>query len=324
MSRLADRLARALLRAAAARQPLALRADLHREWLAELHVLAAEGRIKPLLGYALSLAASRPAPGETLTEGGPALRRAVGHAVLVLLAPALCHGLLVVSFLAMGVLRDRLLPAVLGDGALVYRLQLPLVTLFALCFAVLMGWAGRRLGARGPLRGRWPVAIVLLVVVAGTAMLADALTGFNLGGAMAVWVPSLLLAVLVAGRKAGLGRPRRGWLLGAAIMVLAIEGAMLVHTLRHPSEAVTWHYEYALLWLPAVLADWSFGLPYPTAEELFWLGDVLPALPQLVLLLSAYAIGYAVGAARPAQEPSPGVSSASSSVSAAGGGTSSA
>lgn len=322
MSRLADRLAHALLRAAAARQPVALRADLHREWLAELHVLAAEGRLKPMLGYALSLAVSRPAHAEAVPGGTGALRRAVANTVLVLVAPALCYGLLMVSLTAMGVLWDVLSPAVFTHQE-IEHLRMPVVTLFVLCFAVLVGWASWWLGAHGPLRGTWPVAILVLLLVVGTEALTSQVIDFNLGSGMAVWLPALLAAVLVAGRQARLGRPRRGWLLGAATMALLIQAAMLAMTFWQRPDGMRWHYEYAMLWLPAVFTGWSFTLPYPTPdqlyptpEELSRLLDSLPAMPQLVLLLAAYAIGYAVGAARPAQEePSPAVSAASSSSS---------
>ncbi|GAA1396018.1 hypothetical protein GCM10009662_09260 [Catellatospora coxensis] len=306
VSRTADRLARTLLRLAAARQPSSLRADLHREWVAELHVLAAEGRPGPLLAYALSLAVSRPAAAEPLAGGTSAAKRVLTHAVLVLLAPAFCYGLAVVSFIGMGVLRDLLFPAFL-DHDVVYRLQAPSATVLALSFAVLVGWVSWWLGTQGPLRGVRLVALVVLVLVAATEALVNAVIGTEYGRATAVWLPGLLIAVLVAGRQARRGRPGRGWLLGAAIMAVAVDGAIVAQVAGTHAEDLTWHYAFAPLWLPAALADWSFGLPYPTAAELFVIGDRATGMPQLVLLLSAYAIGYAVGAARPAQAVAPSV-----------------
>lgn len=304
VSRLADRLARTLLRLAAARQPLPLRADLHREWLAELHVLATEARPGPLLAYALSLAVSRPVAAAPLAPGTPVARRAVTHAVLVLLAPAFCYGMAVVSFIGMGVLRDLLSPAVIAPDV-VQQLQIPVATLLALALAVLVGWVSWWLGGHGPLRGAWPVALVVMLLVAATEALVGAVLGAEYGRATMVWLPGLLVAVLVAARQARRGRPRRGWLLGAAIMAVAVDGAIVASVAGSHAEDLTWHYAFAPLWLPASLADWSFGLPYPTTTELFVIADKVTGMPQLVLLLSAYAIGYAVGAARPAQAVAP-------------------
>jgi hypothetical protein len=55
-----ERIAQALLRLAARRWPARLRDDMHQEWRAELHVLAAEHRPAAMLRYAASLAVARP------------------------------------------------------------------------------------------------------------------------------------------------------------------------------------------------------------------------------------------------------------------------
>jgi hypothetical protein len=55
------RLVAVLLELAVRRWPAGLRDELHREWLAELHMLAAGGQRARMLRFAASLAVSRPA-----------------------------------------------------------------------------------------------------------------------------------------------------------------------------------------------------------------------------------------------------------------------
>src|SRR5687767_3157557 len=100
------RIARALLTLAARRWPARVRADVEREWLAELHVLATERRHARMLRYALSLAAARPPEQPPLMALLPAAWRA---ARLVIVAPVIALVLLVASLMLMGSI-DFLIP----------------------------------------------------------------------------------------------------------------------------------------------------------------------------------------------------------------------
>lgn len=56
----------------------------------------------------------------------------------------------------------------------------------------------------------------------------------------------------------------------------------------------------APLWLFTCWTDWSFGLPRPTGEELFLIGDLVELQPFLYLAYTPYALAYVVRATQPA------------------------
>jgi hypothetical protein len=52
------------------------------------------------------------------------------------------------------------------------------------------------------------------------------------------------------------------------------------------------------MWLPALLADWGFGLPHPTPEEVFSITDVLVGVPQILMIVTGWALGTVLRATK--------------------------
>ncbi|PWR04829.1 hypothetical protein DKT68_30130 [Micromonospora acroterricola] len=102
------RVAEMVLAVAARRWPTDLRDDLQREWVAELHVLAADGRRTKMVGFAVSLAVGR--AGAPLVDRTTVHRRARRCTVAaLLLAPPACVGIVVGTALAMNPIQTWLM-----------------------------------------------------------------------------------------------------------------------------------------------------------------------------------------------------------------------
>ncbi|GIF99459.1 hypothetical protein [Catellatospora citrea] len=301
------RVCAALLRVAARRWPAEIRADLHREWQAELHVLAEQGRAAPMLAYAVSLALSRPAADPVLDRSsmtGPVLRTA---AFLLLAPPAATVaaglGLWLMSLTAHdGLLRTR------PDLAL--HLREATAALFVTCFAVLLAVLAARLARWGVPAGPLPLAIGLVVpcgitvaMFIATFMQSDKL--WRVLPELVLWSAGMVGVLWLAARAAALGHLRLAWcvgLLGAFVVAdLGVVLTVLNHTpVRYlveggfePGVSGTW----ALLWLPMILLGPGLGWG-PSQEDVLYVGDLVELSPYLFLAFTPYLLAYAVATAR--------------------------
>jgi len=294
------RIARALLALAARRWPARMRADVEREWLAELDVLATQRRHALMLRYALSLAAARPPERAPLSAILPGVWRAVR---LVVLAPLIALALLLASLVMMNSVAS-LIPWNRWMAA-----ELPLATAFTLVAAVLLATLGNRWtlpGARIPLLlavtvPGFVVAVAARYLLGGTEHLARHLPVYL------VFFPGLALVLLGVHRLAAAGHTRRAWwtgILGATVVAdIAVIASMMRADLPPYEEP---HPAYAPVWLFTALTDFGFGLPHPTASEIFTITSTIELNPLLLIVYAALALGAVVpAAAGPLVEPEP-------------------
>ncbi|MEU2611923.1 hypothetical protein ABZ570_10115 [Micromonospora sp. NPDC007271] len=314
------RLAGFLLRSAVRRWPAELRDELSREWQGELHVLAERGERWRMLGFAASLAVSR--PGAPVVDRARFDARARRTAATLLLAPPTCLAILVLA----AVVSNGLVAQV----GLVGGRTVPQALVVSALTAVLAVWFARRVGrgaARTALRGRLGPALGVVLPIALTAVaieyalnettddLVRAVPG------LVVWLTGLALVLWGVGTLAGWGRVWAAWCLGVLGALVAADVAVVLTVVNHipagPDTVIdgvaqgdTVDRISAPLWLFTCWTDWSFGLPRPTREELFLIGDLVELQPFLYLACTPYALAYVVGAARsagpdgvPAAEP---------------------
>ncbi|MEH0842231.1 hypothetical protein V6U81_07550 [Micromonospora sp. CPCC 205711] len=302
------RVAEALLRAAARRWPADLRTELHREWAAELHVLARSGQRARMLRFAASLASSRAAT--------PLVDRTVLHrqlrrtAAALLLAPVLCVAVVLVALTAM----NRAYAALLGVAGWADAVQLPLWSALTaglgVLLALLVAWAARRGVRVGPpataLGVALPVAVTALLVESGVndnpEKLARTLPG------VLVWLVGLTLTLWAAARLARAGRTRLAWTVGVLGAFAAADVAVILTVVANipavdpvaqagePHDAVD--RVSAPLWLFACWTDSSFGLPRPTSWERFLITDLVLTEPYFYLACTPYALTWAIRTAR--------------------------
>lgn len=301
------RLAEFLLRSAVRRWPAEHRADLSREWRAELHVLAERGQRWRMLRFAASLAASR--------AGGPAVDRARFDArarrtvATLLLAPVAGLAVLVLAAVVSNVLAVQV--------GLAGVPQVPVLSALAAVLAVGLAHLVGRSAARTALRGRLrpalgvvlPVALIALAIEYALNATTDDLVRAAPG--LVVWLTGLTLALWGAGTLAGRGRVRAAWCLGVLGALVAADAAVVLTVVNHVSggpptvidgiaQGDTVDRVSAPLWLFTCWTDWSFGLPRPTGEEIFLIGDLVELQPFLYLACTPYALAYVVRAAQPA------------------------
>jgi hypothetical protein len=296
-----QRIARVLLAVALRRWPPVLRDELHREWSAELHVLAGQRQHGRMVRYALSLALARPARRSVPVTAVLAGTWRVGR--LVVVAPLAALASVAASLVAMNVVVG-LLPSV----PLATDLQLPLATLFTLCCAVLVARLGRRWAVTGA-----PGALLLAVTVPAFALTAS-VPAFS-GGAdkVAVHAPGnavfflgLAGVLVLVARYAGSGRRRAAWWIGVCGAVLAADVAVALTVSgvdAPPGEAP--HLASAPVWLFTSLTDTGFGLPSPTGMQIFLIGDVTEPDPLLYLAFTALALGAVTAGGAPGHHAVP-------------------
>lgn len=281
------RIARVLLAAAARRWPGDLREELHQEWSAELHVLAEQRRHARMLRYAASLAVARPV--RRADPVAAPLTGAARVARLVLVAPVLAVLLLIACLIAMSLVVGLIPP----EAPLGIDPQLPVLTLFALCTAVLLARLGRRWTVAGG-----PVALVLAVTVPGFAVgaLAQAVFGMEKVTqhvpAYAVFFLGLGVALLAVTRLAAAGRRGAAWAVGILGATLAADIAVMLPVLdanAMPSERP--HPLSAPLWLFTALTDSGFGMD---AMQVFIIGDAVELDALLYLVFAALALGAVI------------------------------
>lgn len=267
-----------LLRSAARRWPAHLRADVEREWLAELAALEAEpGTRAERLRYALSLFLSRPERGWGVS--------------FTLLTPAFALLLAGLATLAVHQVARLLVTMALGLFGIEYYVGWDW-QLAAATSAITVAWcvlAGRWVGRRWPMTGagRFAAPLALAVVPALPFLLgADRvfLIGVVLG--MLVWAGACAGLVLVAARA---GRALRAVLLPAgALLVTALTGVVSTVPLALTT-ADGWRSSMtSLLVTDAVPAEFTV-LIGSTSRQFFYLGP----WTLLVLAFTALALAYA-------------------------------
>nr|WP_227457496.1 hypothetical protein [Micromonospora purpureochromogenes] len=303
------RVATLLLRVAARRWPEELRADLAREWEAELHELARTGRRWGMLRFAGSLAAARSATPLTGRAGSRRLGRTAG---LLLLAPPACLAVLALAAVAMGLMHGWLEMRVPWAAAAQLPAWSALTALLGVALALGVSRAARRTVRAGAL----PTALGVVLPIAATVTATLALLAAR--GESRVWksAPGLLLwlgllaaALWVAGALARRGRVRLAWLAGLVGALVAADAAVVLAVVTSipatapvadglPPDSVD--RISAPLWLLTCWTDSSFGLPRPTGWERFLITDRVLVEPMFYLACTPYVLAYAITAARPA------------------------
>ncbi|WP_405090644.1 hypothetical protein OG767_24205 [Micromonospora sp. NBC_01392] len=310
------RLAALLLRAAVRRWPAASRAELRREWAAELHELARSGRRWAMLRFAASLATSRAAtsPVDRAVPRGR-LWRTAG---VLLLAPPAGLAALVLAATTMNLTYEWL----------VFRLswataaQLPVWAGGTALLGALLAVAVVRCARRTVRVPALPTALGVVLPIAATAAVVLGLFAGRGERGVAAMVPGVLLwlallvpAVWAAGALARRGRTRTAWLVGVLGALVAADAAVALTVVAAipatapavadlPPDAVD--RVSAPLWLFTCWTDSSLGLPRPTAWERFLITDRVVVEPMFYLACTPYAVAYAVAAARPPRASAPG------------------
>ncbi|MDI1464968.1 hypothetical protein QEZ54_28765 [Catellatospora sp. KI3] len=331
---IAQRVGAALLALAVRRWPAGLRDDLHREWLAELHVLAAEGRSVRVVSYALSLAVSRPA-ADPLVDRSLLTRRARTTAATVLLAPLLCFAVLVVAV----IVANLTARAIFGEEGHDATKVTPVLAMCCLLSGVLLAWLAGRSAARTALRGRWRLAAALVLPCLVTLALVVAL----FGGAdklervvpeLLWWGGGMVVVLRTASGLAARGRLAAAWWVGVLGAFAVADVAIVITVLGHtgPLQYLTVDGEgfydgvsrvWAPLWLPTMYSGAMYGLPGPTPWEIAQVGDVTEITPYVYPVFTAYLLGYAIRAGRggPVQPAAASVPPSPDSAAAASAGT---
>ncbi|MEU2662285.1 hypothetical protein [Micromonospora sp. NPDC007220] len=301
------RVAAVLLAVARRRWPIDLRADLGREWAAELQVLAERGQRVRMLRFAASLAVRR--SGVDAPDRAPIARRLLRTALPLLLAPSACVGVVLVSLFAMNVVVEWLSWRV----GWAFDLQLPIATVLTLCGAVGLAVFAERLARGGAPAGGWRVSfgvvvpVALTLAAAGRAVIEDVDALARVAPGLVLWLAGLALVLGVTTRLAGRGRVRLAWCVGVLGAIVVADLATVVAVLSHvPVGAGTVVYgvpqgvdpTFAPLWLLACYTDSALGLPGPTEEEIFLITDAVLLEPLLYLACTPYALAWAIRAAR--------------------------
>lgn len=302
------RIAALLLGLAARRWPAEVRDDLHREWAAELHVLAESGRRATMVGYAMSLAVSR--AGAPLVDRTVMRGRAGRTAAALLLSPLACVGIMAVSALAMFPLYNWLM----FRASWAERAQKPIWTAFVVVLGLLLAafaarWA-RRSALDSPLRITFGVvlpvgtAVILFMRVSNPESLAGAVPGLLL------WLAGLTLALWAAASLAARGRLRAAWWVGVLGALVAADLAVILAVVdaypggigAGPTIEAREHVDpiSAPVWLFACWTNWNFGLPRPIQWEIFLITNRVLIEPMLYLACMPYALAYTIRAARSA------------------------
>ena len=263
------RLAALLLGLAARRWPEELRADLRREWAGELHALAAQGRRGRALGFAASLALTRPRVRPFSVTS--AARSAWSGVRLMLVLP--------VAALAVGALASCAAPFTLAGAVLM---------------AVLGGtWTARRV----PM-----VVLIPAMTVPGCALYAvlyalgtgTSVTTGRHTPATLVFAAGLTLTLAVVAPLAGRVRQLWAWLAGFLGAFAAADAAVAMPWLGDPELDAAG----SPMWMVAALTHTGFGLPHPDRREIFIIQDqtVIMLDASVYLVLAGLALGAVIAA----------------------------
>ncbi|MBB5115425.1 hypothetical protein ACLQ2Y_30680 [Micromonospora echinospora] len=309
------RVAVLLLRVAVRRWPVELRADLAREWAAELHELARTDRRWGMLRFAGSLAVSRVATPLADRAGARRLWRTAG---VLLLAPPFCLAVLVFAGLTMGLAHGWLEMRVPWATAAQLPTWSGLTALLGVALALVVTRAARRTVRVGAL----PTALGVVLPVGATVTATLALLAgrgesrvWESAPGLLLWLALLTAALWAAGALARQGRFRAAWLVGLLGALVAADVAVVLAVVTSipatapvvdgmPPDSVD--RISAPLWLFTCWTDSSFGLPRPTGWERFLITDRVLVEPMFYLACTPYALAYAIAAARPATAAVPG------------------
>ncbi|WNM37424.1 hypothetical protein RMN56_19880 [Micromonospora halotolerans] len=311
------RLAGLLLRAAARRWPAELRAELVREWEAELHVLAGRGQRWRMLRFAASPAVSR--AGAPVVDRGVLHRRLRRTARVLLLAPPACVAVVVLAAVVMNVAYTLLSANLAWATAVQLPLWSGLTAVAGALLALLVTRAARRTVRTGPLATALgvvlPIALTVTVVLVALAGRDDRGMPGTVPGLL-LWLAALVPALWGAGILARRGRTRLAWVVGVLGALVAADAAVVLAVVSTiPAAPVapvadglppdTVDRISAPLWLLTCWTDSSFGLPRPTAWERFLITDLVLIEPVFYLACTPYAVAYTLAAARPAPAAEP-------------------
>ncbi|SBT43118.1 hypothetical protein [Micromonospora auratinigra] len=308
-----------LLRRAALRWPADRRAELEREWSAEVAVLAGDGSIGPLLRqwrmvtFAGSLAVS---PGEG-RYGRFGVRRA---AVVVAALSAYLLGLSLLQHSWYGVYSaqaegDR---PVIDDAGLAARLVVGTVALAPVLMAAAAGWlVGRR---SGPAVRPRSLGLCLVAVVAawvGVGFLLDHVTGsvavptmgYAFGrqpyGMVTSWVVWLVGFIAVGGWLSRAGRHRlvHGLLatvLVSAVAVTAATFAQFDAGTAPRAEAWKWFPQWLVPANPFETSPDEGALSFHSARAVIFF---VSSYPHVLLAVTAFGAAYLLATRRRATTP---------------------
>jgi hypothetical protein len=283
---------RLLLRLAAKRWPPSIRDERQREWTAETHTLADTRRWGRMVGFALSLAVTRPSlePRRAV----PLDRRFWSTVAVLVLGPVAA---LVLGYVAMFLTALSVVGLVLLAG-LLWR------------FGRLFAYAG----ASGVLvRGGFALPAVLLPGLAVALYLPELGVGGyrTLTRPTLVWAGLLTVVLIVV---VAMPRPASWWLGYAGVVAVAwvaVTWAVWLYVEAGiPGGGILVDPAYAWLWFPASFAEIDLG-PGPSgaaATELgaWWVvADFTEAYPAVLLALGVYAVGYLVGVREHREVPEP-------------------
>jgi hypothetical protein len=303
-----------LLAVAARRWPEPRRADLWREWEAEVHAMGAESPgagLRPAIGqarFAANLALARPAtPGPGPLVDRRAMRSALARTAPITLAPVACFLAVLGAVLAVAVMA-RLDIAIRNEAALAtMQATLVLALLAVVLCAPVAGWrAGRRFSSHSSWT-RAPVSVAVRVVVP-MALVAGLLalpvrSPFG-GGAstvvgVAVWAVGLAALMTVVGRLAVRGRRLLAWGLTAVGGTVLVDLVVTLAIWGHFADVYA-DRRFAGLWFPVAL--WLDGIgPFDlgTAPNDIPTGHLivehLLLYPHALLVSSAFALAFAIG-----------------------------
>lgn len=308
-------IARGLVNFAADRWPPHLRDGVRREWLAELAVLTAAGERWTSLRFAASLAAH---PGHRPDAARTPVLPRIWYAYRVLLiGPVLCGLLLLISFMATslstGLIAMQTLP---GDWAVwAMRAQLPSLTLWCLAAAYLAARIGQRWSPDLPgfllpvLTATVPGFLAVALMYANSTNTTKVMRYLSVVGIYAIGSAAILYVVARLVRSA---RRRQAWWLGSAgaFVVLDIAVMPAIYSIRLPAEEGAINAAYAPTWLIALLTDTGIG---PTAAEVFTMTDVLAGVPQVLIVLTGWALGMVMGVQNRASSSASALATASES-----------
>ncbi|MEV4703427.1 hypothetical protein [Actinoplanes sp. NPDC049316] len=276
------RIAAALLHLAGRRWPTHLREQVHREWAAELHVLAAEGRPWAMLKYAASLAAARPVREPvTAVARAAAMWRALR---LTVVAPLAAVAVFIAALIVVTVI-SALLPSATEN------LQYGVMTVLLVAGAV--GLA--RLGRWWTVGGAGTTTLVLAVTVPGFVLGCLQYAISSSSSKLAVHAPAYLaffggLAGLLyaVDRAAAAGNRTRAWWIGGLGALVLADVAVTVPVFL---ASATPDPASAPVWLFTAFTNSGFGLPSPAGWEIFTVLDATELDPQIFLLSSGLALG---------------------------------
>jgi hypothetical protein len=301
------RVAELLLRLAAGHWPANIRAELHREWTAELHVLATRGRRIPMLRFALSLALSR--PGTLIAERRLINRRIRRTAAVLLLAPTTGIAIIVLSVFSVVGARSQLWFWIGGSAISNTPFAAILTGALAVVFAGYAARWARRTALTGPVRIALGIVIPIGLTIGLLDWAFDADSGRytrDVPGEL-VWLTGLALVLWGAAVLAGRGRLRAAWCLGILGAIVVADLAVVFMVMDHFPATSTATFQdgaefvdriSAPMWLFVTLSDWAFGLPRPTSPEIMFIGAAAHLQPFVYLACTPYALAYAISGAR--------------------------